>query len=97
MNPDLAPMCLSDEVRKHLFGRIEVGDDAFPHGTDSDEVARRTAEHVFGFLSHGLDVTGVAVDRYHGRLINDNTASACVHKGVGGSEVDGEIGRKHAG
>ena len=47
---------LLDEVVEHLFGDLEVGDDAVAHGLDGHDVRRGLAEHLLGPRADGLDL-----------------------------------------
>ena len=58
--PAAALVRLADEVRQHLLGRLEVGDDAVLHRPDRGDVAGRPAEHLLRLGADGLDA---AVDR----------------------------------
>src|SRR5260370_1160179 len=67
MDQHLAPVGLLNEVVEHALGYFEIRDDPVLHGTDSHNVARRTAEHVLRFSAYGLHFTGVLVTE---RMLN---------------------------
>ena len=86
-------MHLADEVFDHLFGRVEVGDNAFPHRADCFDAARGAAQHQLGVLADGehlfhaiLDVIGD-----HGGFRQNNAPALDIDQRVGGAEVDRHI------
>ena len=88
---------LLDEVLEHLLGDREVRDHPVLHRADGRDVARRAPEHLLGGEADRLDgllAVGPAflADRDHGRLVEDDALAADVNEGVGGAEVDREIG-----
>jgi hypothetical protein len=85
---------LLDEVLEHLLRDLEVGDDAVLHGPDRLDVPWGLAEHLLGLGPHRLDPVGDAVDGDDGGLHHGDAAASHVDQGVGGSEIDGEIGRE---
>ena len=87
-----AAVRLLDEVVEHLLGDLEVGDDAVLHRADGDDVPGRPAEHLLGRPADRLDPVGDAVDGDDGGLADDDPASLGEDEGVGGAEVDGEVG-----
>src|SRR5215203_2555894 len=91
--PDHGPpaVSLADEMREHLFGGFEVGDDAVLHGSHRLDVRRRPSEHLVGFLPNGLDFPLGGVEGNDRRFIDDDPAAAREHAGVGGAEIDGDI------
>ena len=48
-----AVMHLADEMLDHLLRHFEIGDDAVPQRADGLDIARGTAQHLLGFLTHG--------------------------------------------
>ena len=96
MHQHLAVVRLLDEVVQHLLGDFEVGDDAILHGLDGHDVARRTAQHLLGFLADGFHFAGVLVDGHDGRLVDHDAFAARVDQRVGRAQVDSEIARKNA-
>ena len=102
--PPAAAVRLADEMRQHLLGRFEVGNDAVLHRLDRPDVARRPAEHFLGFGAHRFDAAVHRVECDDRRLADDDAAAAREDAGVGGPEIDGEIvgearehRRKHVG
>ena len=89
---------LLDEVREHLLGGLEVGDDAVLHRLDGGDVSRRAAEHLLGFDADRLDAAVDFVQGDDGWLADDDAASSCEDAGVGRAEIDrkvvGETGEK---
>ncbi|CAB4671555.1 unannotated protein [freshwater metagenome] len=51
-----------NEVSKHAFGRVEVGDDTVLERADSDDIARGATDHALGFRANRQDAAGVVVD-----------------------------------
>ena len=94
MYEDAAIVSLLNEVREHLFGDFEVGDDAVFHGLDGHDVARSAAEHFFGFLADGYDFAGGFIDGDDGRLIDDDAFAGGKDQRVGGAEINGQVGGK---
>src|SRR5699024_9474252 len=43
---------LADEFPQHPLSHVVVGDNALPQGTNGDNVAGGTAQHLTGFLAH---------------------------------------------
>ena len=88
-----------DEVAQHRLGDLEVGDDAVLHGPHRDDVARRAAQHLLGFLAHGEDLLGPVAGPLHGhdgRLVRDDPLAADERQRVRRAEVDGEIVREES-
>jgi hypothetical protein len=94
MNEHAAVVRFLNEVGKHLLGDFEVGDDAIFHRLDGDDVAGSAAEHFFRFAADGDDFSGGFVDGDDRGFVDNNAFSGGEHQRVGGSKVDGEVGRK---
>src|SRR5205085_2816813 len=75
------------EIAKHLFGYVEVGDNAVLHRPNGDHAFWRASEHPLGLEADSLDLLRRAVDGDHGRLIENDPLALHVNEGVGGSEV----------
>ena len=45
-------MDLANEVLDHLFGHVEIGDDAFRHRPDRLDRARGSSKHQLGVLTN---------------------------------------------
>jgi hypothetical protein len=85
---------LADEVLQHLLGDGVVGDDAVAQRTYGSDVGRRTAEHLLGLDTDGLDLLGPArvhADRDDRGFVEDDTFVAHVDECVGGAQIDGQI------
>jgi hypothetical protein len=54
---------LPDEVREHLLGDLEVGDDPVFMGRMATMLPGRAAEHLLGVLAHRLHLARHLVDR----------------------------------
>ena len=87
-------MRLLNEVIQHALGDLEVGDDAVLHRLDGDDVARRAAEHFLGFFADGLYLAGVFVNGDDGGLVDYDAFTLREYQGIGGAEIDGEVGRE---
>jgi hypothetical protein len=89
-HPHGAVVRLLDEVREHLLGDLEVGDDAVLHRLDGHDVAGRPAQHLLGFLPDGLDLPGDLIDGDDGRFVDDDALAPRVDTRIGGAEIDSE-------
>jgi hypothetical protein len=85
MHQHLAVVRLLDEVVQHLFGDLEVGNDAILHGLDGHDVAGRAAQHLLGLLAHGFHLAGVLVDGHDGGLIHNDALAGRKDQCVGGA------------
>jgi hypothetical protein len=94
MHQHLAVVRLLDEVIQHLLGDLEVGDDAVLHRFDRDDVAGGAPQHLLRFFTDRFHFTGGFVQRDDGRLVDHNALTLGINERVGGSEVDGEVGRE---
>ena len=92
MDQHFAAVRLLNEVIQHALGHFEVGDDAVLHRPDGDDVAGRAAQHVLGFFADGLDFAGVLVDGHDGGLVDHDALAFGEDQGVGGAQIDGQIG-----
>ena len=86
-----------DELLEHLLGDGEVGDHAVLHRADRLDVAGHLAQHGLGFLAHGLDRllavrAAFVADRDHRRLVQHDALVAHVDQGVGGAQVNRQVG-----
>jgi len=88
----LPPVRLLDEVVQHPLGHLEVGDDAVLHGPDGDNVARRAAQHLLGFLADRFHFTGHLVDGDNRRLVDDDALALGVDQRVGRAQINGKVG-----
>src|ERR1035437_5976328 len=87
---------LADEVLEHQLGDSEVGDHTVLERPDRPDAVRGAAEHALGGEAHGLDyLLGVGPvllpDCDNRGFIKDNPLAAHVDKGVGGTEINGDI------
>ena len=83
---------LAHEVHEHLFGGVEVGDDAIAHRSDRLDVGRSPAEHLVGFDTDCFNRAGRGIERDNGGFVEDDAPAACEHAGVCGAKVDRHIG-----
>jgi len=87
---------LSDEMRQHLLGDLEVGDHPVFHGADGDDTARRSTEHFLGVMSHRFHSARAHVDGHDRWLGNDRAFGFDEHKRVRRPKVNREIVREIA-
>src|SRR5215470_9235782 len=92
-----ASMHLGDEVMQHLFGDVEVGDDAVLERPDGDDVARRSTEHRLRLVSDGQNGVVGLMDRDDRGFVEHDPFAADVHQGVRSSEIHREVIREHPG
>src|SRR5260221_2169088 len=81
-------------MTQHLLGVLEVGDDAVLHGTDGDDVPWRSAEHLLRLFADRLYLPRLLIYGDDGGLADHDSLSPDVDKGVGGAQIDSQIGRK---
>ncbi len=86
-------MNLADKVLQHFFGDLEVGNYTVFQRADSGDVARSTAQHTFRFNTHCFNNLGAVMvtNRHYRRLVQNNTATADINKGISGSQVDRQV------
>src|SRR5262249_30757933 len=92
--PRRPPHRLAHEVHQHLLGGVEVGDDPVPQRPHGADVRRRPPEHVVGLLADRFDLSLEGVEGDDRRLVEDDAAPLGEHAGVGGAEIDREVGGK---
>ncbi len=83
---------LADEVREHLLGGVEVGNHPVLDRPDGTKMAGTASEHLPGGAAHRLDNAAHGVEGNEGGLVQDDAASFGVDAGIGGAEIDSEIG-----
>ncbi len=79
---------------KHFFRYFKVGDNAVLHRADGDDVARRTAKHLFCVAPDGFNLVRNFVDRYDRRLGHDDASAFRINKRVCCSEIYCQIAGK---
>ena len=84
-------MRLLHEVREHLLGGVEVGDHAAADRPHRADVRRRASDHVTRVQADRFDGPRRGIERHDRRLVDDDTASAREHAGIGGTEVNCQI------
>ncbi len=84
-------MHLLDEVAEHLLRHVEVGDHTVAEGADGGDVGRGASDHPLRLHPDGEGSPVLGVDRDHGRLVEDDAATAHVYEGVGGAEIDSHV------
>src|SRR5207302_214282 len=91
--PAWSAMGLADEMLDHLFGDLEVGDDAGPERPDRADVVGRLAHHQLGVVADRANLADAIFDfhRDHGRFAGDDALAADVDDRVGCAEVDRDV------
>ena len=92
-------MRASDEVTKHGFGNVEVGDDAVAQRSHGADRTRRAAQHLLGFFAHGEDPLAPAWVGLNGddrRLAGHDPTPLHIDEGRGRAEIDGEVVREES-
>ena len=95
-DPRFPVVSLANEVLQHLLGNFEVRDHAIFHRTNGDDVAGRSAQHVFSVTAHCLDLVGHFIDCHDRRFGNNDAAPLSVNKCICRPEVDRQIVREIA-
>jgi hypothetical protein len=54
------------------------------------------AHHLLGFPANGHDFAAILFNRHDRRLVDDDSATLCVDQGVGGAQVNREVGGNQA-
>ena len=83
-----------EEIAQHLFGHIEVGNDAVFEGPHGEHTVRRAAEHALGLESDAFDVAGSFFDRDDGGFVQHDPFAANVDECVSGAKVYGDFIRR---
>jgi hypothetical protein len=81
----------------HLFGDVDVGDDAITQRSNRLDLIGGLAHHELGIVADRLDSLDAVdgLDRDHGWLVEDHAAAADIDDGVSRAEVDCHVvGRK---
>ena len=95
VNEHGAVMRLLDKVIQHLFRHLKVGDDTIFQGANGNDVTGRAPQHLLGIAPHGFDIPIDLIDGDDGRLIDYNSLALGKHQGIGGAQVNGEVGGKN--
>ena len=82
-----------NEVKEHTLGHFVIGNDAILKRTQHFNRIRRAPLHLFCFLPNGDDLLLVKLDRYDGRLMQNNFALV-VTDHINCAEIDSNIFRK---
>ena len=80
-----------NEILQHGLGDVEISDDAVLHGTDGNDVARRTADHGLGFRADFQHFVRFAVHCHDGRLMDDDAFALAVYQCIRRSQVDAQV------
>ena len=88
-----------DELLDHLLGDDKVGNHTVFHRADGFDVAGHLAEHRLGFAAHSLNHffsvgTAFMANGHHRRLVQHNTLVAGKDQGVGGAQINRQVGGK---
>jgi hypothetical protein len=85
---------LADEVAKHGFGNLEIGDYTILQWADGDDVAGRAAEHSLGLVAHGKDAIGALLNRNDRGLAENDALVFDINECICGAEIDAYVARK---
>ena len=85
---------LRDKIFDHLFGTVDIGDNAVGKGSDRDDTARRFIEHTLRFGTDGSDSLCPFFDGYDGRFVYNDTLAAYIDQRIASTEIDSDIDRK---
>jgi hypothetical protein len=88
---------LLNEVPKHLFANVEIGNDTVTQRPDGLDMRRRAANHALGFGAHGNGPTVFDVDSNYRRLVENDAFAADVHERVGRTQIDSHISANDVG
>ena len=86
---------LTDKLLEHPLSHIVIRDNALPQGTDGNDVARSTAQHLLGVGAHLQELAGILVDGYHRRLPQNHALALDVDQNGRGAQIDTNIFTKH--
>ena len=89
------PNHLLDEITKHAFRDVVIGDYAVPERPDRRDISRRPPNHLLCFLAHCEDFSRIAIHRDHGRLPEHNPFLFLINKHIGRAKVNANINAKH--
>ena len=86
---------LVDEMFDHLFGDVDVGDDAVAQRPDRLNIARRLAHHQLGLVANDLDAPHPVArfQRDDRGFVQDDALVADIDDGVHGPQIDGHVMR----
>ena len=82
---------LHDKALEHEADQLVIGDAAVPQGPQRQDVAGGAADHPAGFLAKGDNFPGVPVDRYHGRLPQDDPLALHINEHMGRTQINANI------
>jgi len=83
-----------DEVPKHRFRNVKVGDHPIPHRPYGNDIARRSPKHLFGFRADRQDLLfpfGILMDGNDRGFIENNAFSSDIHECVGRPQINRQI------
>src|SRR3989338_462412 len=86
---------LINEVREHLFRYLKVRDHSVNQAANGNDMPRRAPEHLLRVCTHRDDAIGLLVKGDNGRLIDDDSVVAKIHKGIRGPQVYADIPPAH--
>ena len=89
-------MHLGDEILQHRLGDFKIRNDSILHGTDRHNAAWGAPQHALGRRANGQYLLGVAMHSDHGRFTQHHPFPSNIDQGVGGPEVNSQIGRKES-
>jgi hypothetical protein len=90
------PPGLTDEMAQHVRRGLEICDHPVAQGLDGGDLFGSATEHLSGGGAHRLYTARSLAHRDDRRLVHHNTLISFEDEGVGGAEIDCQIGRKPA-
>jgi hypothetical protein len=86
-----------EKVAEHLFGHVEVRDDAVLQGPYRDDAVRCAAQHALGLETDALDSAGGFFDGNNGGLVENDAFTLDVHQRVGCAQIHRDFVRGKPG
>src|SRR4051812_26104140 len=93
-------MAIDDRLQKeaqHLFGDVEVGDDAVFQRPHREDAVGRAPEHALRFETDAFDFSGGFFDRDNGGLVQHDAFAANVDERISGTKIYGDFIRRAPG
>ncbi len=79
---------LSNKILQHSFRYVVIGNNTIPQRSYRNNITWGSSKHLSGFFSHCKNLICVSVDRYNGRLVQDDTLSFYINQNICCSKVD---------
>ena len=85
---------LRNKIFDHLFGTVNIGDNAVGKRSDGNDAARRFIEHTLRFGTDGSDSLCPFFDGDDGRFVYNDALAAHIDQRIAGTQIDSDIDRK---